>query len=89
MLSHLRPIASAPIFRTSPFALVALAAWLPLRELLLPWLKPYGFAPSSLKLAYSDPRQYKPLLCPEWGDQRIEDRGIGPRSFKNTHTPSA
>ena len=24
--------------------------------------------------------------CPERGDQRTEDRGIGPRGFKNTHT---
>ena len=34
--------------------------------------------------------QYKkPRLCPEWGDQRTEGRGIGPRGFKNTHTETA
>ena len=25
--------------------------------------------------------QYKPRPCPEWGDQRTEDRGIGPRGL--------
>ena len=28
-------------------------------------------------------REYRPLPCPERGDQRTEDRGIGPRGFKN------
>ena len=28
----------------------------------------------------------RPLPCPERGDQCTEDRGIGPRGFKNTHT---
>ena len=48
--------------------------------------------PPSGSLRSSDPChtmagcQYKPLPCPEWGDQRTEDRGIEVRGALKTHS---